>query len=122
MTDNLSSNSGLIITGSGAVNADVLAIGEKATAVKTVIQRDLAGGDRDDLADRLTELVEQLQKHAAEIPQSGELLTATETVARELAKKEPSKFTVKTLLTGIATGAGPVTSVVEAVQAIQGLL
>nr|GID83577.1 hypothetical protein Ade03nite_25010 [Actinoplanes derwentensis] len=119
-TDN--PNHGLIISGSGTVNAGALAIGEKAEAVNKVIHSGLADRDSDDLAARLSELVEQLQKHAAEIPESEDLLAATENVALELAKDQPSKFTVKTLLTGIATGAGPVTSVVEAVQAIQSLL
>ncbi|SDS88470.1 hypothetical protein [Actinoplanes derwentensis] len=104
------------------MNAGALAIGEKAEAVNKVIHSGLADRDSDDLAARLSELVEQLQKHAAEIPESEDLLAATENVALELAKDQPSKFTVKTLLTGIATGAGPVTSVVEAVQAIQSLL
>jgi hypothetical protein len=120
MTEN--PNHGLILSGSGTMNVGALAIGEKAKAVNKVIQDGLADRDRDDLARRLSELVEQLQRHSAQIPESAELLAATENVAQELAKEEPSAFTVRTLLNGIATGADSVTSVVEAVQAVQDLL
>jgi hypothetical protein len=112
-------NHGLIVSGSGTVNAGALAIGERARAVNKVIQNDVADHGRDDLARRLSELVRELEKHSGEIPDGAELLDATGNVAQELAKEKPSTFTVKALLAGIAAGAGSVTSVVTAVQAVK---
>lgn len=109
-------NNGLIMHG-GSFTAEAVAIGDRARAVKKMTYREL-GENNDDVARLLAAVVEELRQHASELPNTVELLDATDTVARELTKPEPNALTVNAILGRIAAGVQSVASTALAVAAL----
>ncbi|MDY7087855.1 MAG: hypothetical protein SYR96_22455 [Actinomycetota bacterium] len=109
-------NNGLIMRG-GSFTAEAVAIGDRARAVKKTTYREL-GGSNDDVARLLAAVVEELRQHASELPNSVELLDATDVVAREMTKREPNALTVNAILGRIAAGVQSVGSTAAAVAAL----
>jgi hypothetical protein len=108
-------NDGISISG-GNVSSTAMAAGKNARATVN------AGGDvvvaaHPDVAPVLQALVVALGQHRAELPPAavaagGELVT-------ELAQPEPSRSRVKELLATLTEGAGSVTAVAGAVEALR---
>ncbi|MEV7629080.1 hypothetical protein [Actinoplanes sp. NPDC089786] len=110
-------NNGLIMSG-GSFTAEAVAIGNRARAVKKTTYRELGENNGDDVARLLAEVVEELRQHATELPNSVELLDATDTVVREMTKRDPNALTVNAILGRIAAGVQSVGSTAAAVAAL----
>jgi hypothetical protein len=113
---NFMENNGVVVHG-GSLNAEVLAVGDQARAIKKTIREQLASEDNE-IARRLAALVEELHQHADQLPNTAELLDATETVAREVAKDAPNPVTIRAILTSLASGVRSVGSAATAVAAV----
>jgi translation initiation factor 2B subunit (eIF-2B alpha/beta/delta family) len=73
---------------------------------------------QDDVAQRLEELVRQLEAHADQVSDIEDLRGATRTVADELAKEQPNKTTVTAVLSTIAESVQSVTGLATAADAL----
>jgi hypothetical protein len=111
MTGHAHHNEGIVVSG-GRLEAGALAVGRGARAQQAPVE---AVPELTELLRRLTRAIEQ---HAAELPHAPELLAATETVAREVARPQPNRLTVRALLAGIAEAAGGIAGITTAVTAI----
>jgi hypothetical protein len=109
MTDG--NNQGIQQTG-GSITAGALAVGPGARAYNAVSE--LRGRGQDEVAQRLEELVRQLEAHADQVPDIDDLREATGNVADELAKEKPNKMTVRAVLSGIADSVRSVTGLATA--------
>jgi hypothetical protein len=112
-------NEGVVVSG-GSLTAGQVVAGRGARASATFSGN--VGGlhqvGRDEVARALDNLVAELRRHAAELPDGEELLDSTRAVGEELAKEQPNRRTVTAILKAIGEGAGSVTSVVGAAQAL----
>jgi hypothetical protein len=111
-------NDGISISG-GNVSSTAMAAGRNARATVN------AGGDvvvaaHPDVAPVLQALVAALGRHGAEL--SPAAVEAGEEVAAELAQPEPSRSRVKELLATLTEGAGSVTAVAGAAEALRKVL
>jgi hypothetical protein len=104
-------NQGVQISG-GSFTAGAAAVGPGARAYN--VASELRGRGQDDVAQRLEELVRQLEAHADEVPDVEDLRGATATVADELAREKPNKMTVRAVLSGIADSVRSVTGLATA--------
>ncbi|MFI5933119.1 hypothetical protein [Actinoplanes sp. NPDC051494] len=118
-------NHGVIMSGDATVNAGAFAVGRDPHATNSVVQETSADPVHAEVSQRLAELIELIRAHTAELPNSGELLGATGTIAQELSREKPNAFTVTALLSALAAGVRPVGEVAAAVkeltEAAQGL-
>ncbi len=112
------SENSFLAFGEARVNVGALAIGDRARAVNKVISDKLTEPDQVEVAHRLAELIEQLQLHADQLPNGAELVSATQTVVDELAKEQPNRLTVMSVLRGLAADTQGVVGVTAAVQAV----
>jgi translation initiation factor 2B subunit (eIF-2B alpha/beta/delta family) len=112
-------NEGISMSG-GRIEAGALAIGRgaRATNVVEAAGQTLTGRGQAELADRLADLVRQLEAHASRLDNADELRETTEAVASELAKDKPNRITVTGLLDGLAKGVGSVAGLTTAVHAL----
>ena len=111
-------NEGIIQHG-GSMNAGALAVGRRARAIGRIDAAASSLGDRDDIAARLREITALLVEHADELEQPDDLLAATGTVAEELARPEPNRLTLSSLLSAIASAASGVTGIAAAITALR---
>ena len=90
-------NKGVIMTG-GTISGAVAA-GDNATAV----QHAAAPADprRAELETLLEELRQQVEAHSAQIQDASDVKQALETLRAEMQRKEPSKVTLRSVLTGV---------------------
>lgn len=95
-----SGNSGIQISGGGSVNADVLAVGDNATANKTVYEGN--GVDTEQVIQLIGSLREAMLAEGMNEKQIGMLDADFEAVAKEAKAEEPDKDKVQGLLSGIA--------------------
>jgi hypothetical protein len=109
------SNQGIYMTG-GTINAQNIATGVGARAY--TVATDLRARGKDDVAQRLDELIAQLKAHADQVPDIEDVLGATDTVTEELAKERPNKATVTGVLSGIAASVQSVSGLATAVDAL----
>ena len=111
---------GIVITG-GTINADVLAVGRGAQAIKNVAASadDLEAGGHGEVATRLRELIEAVKAHADELDAPDKPARSTEMVAQELTSPQPNKLTVRAVLDNLLQATGSVTAVAKAVGALQ---
>jgi hypothetical protein len=108
-------NDGISISG-GNVTSTAMAAGKNARATVN------AGGDvviaaHPDVAPALQALVAALGEHPAELPPAA--VEAGGELATELAQPEPSRSRVRELLASLTEGAGSVTAVAGAVEALR---
>lgn len=101
-------NEGISMTG-GAINTGALAVGRGARAHN--VPADLTARGHGEVAQRLEELLRQLEAHAQQVPNVDDVREAARTVTDELAKERPNKTTVTGVLSGIS----------ESVQSVAGL-
>jgi hypothetical protein len=112
-------NQGVIISGSGRLQADVLAVGERAQASKQI------AADTDAKAEvqaQLAALRALIEEQGARIPDADGLKQAVASVAAELERERPSKLAVTSILDGIARGAEEVTGIAKAALGLKGLV
>lgn len=110
-------NEGLIITG-GTINADQIAVGKYAQAIKTANEA-LTQKGMQEIRVRLDELVQALNNHADALVNPDEVRDSTEMVAKELSKEKPNKLTLGAVLNGIALSVQSVTAITVAVEALK---
>lgn len=96
-------NEGISMSG-GTIRAGALAVGRGASAHN--VATDLTARGHADVAQRLEDLVRQLEAHADEVPDIEMVRDATRTVTDELAKERPNKMTLVGVLSGIAEAIG----------------
>ncbi len=110
-------NEGLIITG-GTINADQVAVGKYARAIK-IANEALAQKGMQEIQVRLDELVQALNNHASDLDNPDEVRDSTEVVAKELSKDKPNRLTITSVLNGIASSVQSVTAIAVAVEALK---
>ena len=113
-------NEGLIITG-GTINADQVAVGKYARAIKNANEA-LAQKGMQEIQVRLDELVQALNNHASALENPDEVRDSTEVVAKELSKDKPNKLTITAVLNGIASSVQSVTAIAVAVEALKNVI
>ncbi|HLX59102.1 MAG TPA: hypothetical protein VKR83_18945 [Ktedonobacteraceae bacterium] len=120
MDKNMPKNEGIYITG-GAINADQIAVGRNARAMKIVSSANeaLERKGLQEIRDRLDELVNALTTHADALENPDELLDSAEVVAEELSKEKPNKFTLTSILSGIASSVQSVATIAAAAEALK---
>jgi hypothetical protein len=108
-------NEGIYVTG-GSFTAQNVAVGRGARAY--TVATDLRARGHDDVAERLEELVQQLEAHADQVPDIDDVRGATRTVTEELAKERPNKTTVTGVLSGISDSVRSVSGLAVAADAL----
>jgi hypothetical protein len=113
-------NEGIVVSG-GTLNADVLAVGRGARAIKNVSASAdaLAAAGNDDIARCLRAFVEAITAHADDLEAPDELAESAELVANELTSAQPNKLTLRAMLDGLVRAAGSVTAVAHTAGALQ---
>jgi hypothetical protein len=110
-----SRNEGIVQSG-GTMNIGNAAVGRNAVANQ--VQAADSGG-LEEVRKQLATLMEALQKHAHEIPNSAEVMQSAHTAQEELSKDKPNRLTLRSLLSGIAESVKSVTTVATAVEALK---
>jgi hypothetical protein len=110
-------NEGVQMSG-GRISAGAFAVGRGATA-SNVSGPPLDDPGRQEVARRLTELLQQLDAAGASLANEAEVRESTQVVVDELGRDRPNKTTVTGVLSGIA---GAVTSVAGLATATDALL
>jgi translation initiation factor 2B subunit (eIF-2B alpha/beta/delta family) len=108
-------NEGIQISG-GTVTVGAMAVGTGARAYN--VAKELRDRGQDEVAQRLEELVRQLEAHADQVPDIDSLRGATRTVTDELAKDQPNKMTINSVLSGIADSVRSVSGLATAADAL----
>jgi translation initiation factor 2B subunit (eIF-2B alpha/beta/delta family) len=117
----MSQNNEGIIVSSGTFNAGQVTVGKGAQAIQTTynLASEFQSDGKNDLAKALTELLTSLEDHRTQIADYDEVSQAVQQIAEEVKKKEPSKLTLKGLLTAIKESVGSVVEIVEKVGFLQ---
>jgi chromosome segregation ATPase len=112
---------GATITGGTINNSGAMALGAKARATQNVSAAadELDRSGRQEVARCLRELNEAIAQLGHRLEDRDEVVQATETLAEEMKKDQPSKLTVRALLDGLATAAGSVGGIAAAVTALR---
>jgi hypothetical protein len=102
----------------GTISGDAVAIGAKARAEVNRTGETLRASHRDEVADRLAALEQELQAHKDRLPDRELVLETVATLAEALRAERPNRVTVKSLLAGIAEHVRAVGGLVEATRAL----
>lgn len=114
----MSRNEGIIVSGSGRLDAGVLAVGRGAHAEGSGSVRP----ERAEIDEHLVALVAELSRRRDELPDGPQLAETAESVRQELAKDEPNGISITGLLSGLAAGVSKVAGLATSVATIQGLV
>jgi exonuclease VII small subunit len=116
-------NKGISVTG-GQFTADVVAVGDRARAIKVVhdARSEIEAVHGKELSDRLETLVTALEAHADELEEPDEVFDSAAKLADELKTEKPNKLTVRAILSGIVGAAPSVVAVTQAATAVAQLL
>jgi hypothetical protein len=109
-------NTGIAITG-GNVSAGAMAAGPGATA--TNVAPGTLDGSLSDLRAEMVRLIEVLYTEAKGLTDADQTIAVAKLAERELAKEQPNKGSVLSLLQVLASGVGSVASLAGAVATIQ---
>ena len=104
-------NQGIQVSGR-SFSAQTVAVGVGARAY--TVATELRSRGQEEVAQRLEEMVQQLEAHADQVPDIDDVRGATRTVTDELAKQQPDKTTVTAVLSGIADSVRSVTGLATA--------
>ncbi len=112
-------NEGVRMSG-GTINAGAFAVGRGAQAANVVgaTSQILEERGQTQLAQRLEELLHELDTHASRLSNADELREATQVVASELVKDRPNKTAVTGVLAGITDGVKSVAALAAAADAL----
>lgn len=115
-----SNNDGIIISG-GSFNAEQVAVGQGAQAIKTTynLARELENDSQQELAQAIKELLQALEAHQPDIDDYDEVSQAVQQITEEVQKEQPSKLTLKALLNGVKESVGSIVEIVEKVSLLQ---
>jgi uncharacterized protein YqeY len=113
-------NEGIIVSG-GTFNAGQVTIGKGAQAIQTTydLASEFQTEGKNDLAKAITELLTSLEAHRPQIADYDEVSQAVQQIVEEAKKKEPSKLTLKGLLTAVKESVGSVVEITEKVGLLQ---
>ena len=103
------------------IKGDQIAIGRYARAEKGVhmASEALLNKNLSDIANKLDNLLQTLNQHVDQLNDAGDVMGATEQIARELARDKPNKLTLKGILDDIIESAKSIASVVNAADALK---
>ena len=97
-------NDGIILNG-GNLNADQVAVGNRASARQTIYRTQGPSGEAwDDVRSRLAELTRVLDRRAGELPEARQLAGRLEDVAAEIERPSPDRGKIAALLDALASG------------------
>ena len=118
--DTSDTNKGIQVSG-GTFNADNVAVGDSAKAYKIVYAADQMSEEEkwQEIHEKLDELEEALNAHAASLNNPDEVRGSAAVVAEELSKDKPNKLTITSVLNGIADSVKSVTVIAVAVEALR---
>lgn len=111
-------NEGVIVSGSGTVHSEVLAVGRGAQATKHAGPDDAIRQFQAQLAS-LHRLIEEQSALLAEPERLKEAVTAVE---QEAARERPSGFAIASILEAVARSAGSVTAIASAASELKVLV
>ena len=113
-------NKGMIVTG-GSVNADQIAVGKGAQAIKTTyrLADELEEQGKEDLSMAIRELLKSLEANKAQLSDYDDVTDAVEKITEEIKKDKPSKLTLKGLLSAVKESVGSVVEIVEKIGSLQ---
>ncbi|MDJ1185927.1 DUF5955 family protein [Roseofilum casamattae] len=113
-------NQGIQMNG-GTINAEQLAVGDKAQATKTTytVAEGHQSDKQNDLANAIAELLQSLESHRTEITNFAEVSQAVNAVAEEVQKETPNKITLKGLLVGVKESVGSLAEIVQKIGVLQ---
>lgn len=113
-------NEGIILQG-GSIQADQIAVGRNAQAIKTIdaASDSLAQKGLQEIQEKLQQLVKALEQNGNALDNQSEILDSTAVVAEELKKDKPNKLTLNAMLEGIAQGVKSVSTIATAVEALK---
>jgi hypothetical protein len=114
----------IVISGKGRLTADVIAVGYKARAQKTV---ETAGAalDKNGLGEvhaKLDTLMMALQQHGDKLADPAPLFVLAERVAGEVSRDKPDKLNLKSFLTTIAEEAKSVGEIAAAAMSLKDIV
>jgi hypothetical protein len=109
------------VTG-GSVNAQAIAVGDRARATVSNAAAGLKVEGRDDLLERLTAVLDAIEAHGSELPDKATADALVERIASESARKEPDKLTLKSFLGTLADQVKSVSVIATAVAALSGTI
>jgi uncharacterized protein YqeY len=117
----MSQNNEGIIVSNGTFSAGQVTVGKSAQAIQTTynLASEFQSDGKNDLAKAITELLTSLEAHRPQIADYDEVSQAVQQIAEEVKKKEPSKLTLKGLLTAIKESVGSVVEIVEKIGFLQ---
>jgi len=110
----MSKNEGIVQHG-GTINAEQLAVGRGAKAVKVIKGGVISDSDEfKEIKEHLEKLIKAVNENSSSLDNQSEIVNSTEVVVSELSKEKPNKLTVTAILDGIANGVKSVTSIASA--------
>jgi hypothetical protein len=114
----------IIVSGRGNITADVIAVGYKARAQKTV---EMAGAALDEKGlieahAKLDELMTALKQHGDELADPQPLFGLAERIAGEISRDKPDKLTLKSFLGTIAEEAKSVGEIAAAALSLKDIV
>lgn len=113
-------NEGIIVSG-GTFSAGQIAVGQGAQAIQTTynLASELQAEGKVDLAQAITELIKVLEAHRPQVADYDEVTQAVQQIAEEVKKEQPSKLTLKGLLSALKESVGDVVEIVQKVGLLQ---
>lgn len=113
-------NEGIIVSG-GTLSAGQIAVGQGAQAIQTTynLASELQAEGKVDLAQAITELIKVLEAHRPQVADYDEVTQAVQQIAEEVKKEQPSKLTLKGLLSALKESVGDVVEIVQKVGFLQ---
>jgi translation initiation factor 2B subunit (eIF-2B alpha/beta/delta family) len=96
-------------------------LGKGAQAIQTTynLANELQAEGKADLAKAITDLLKAVESHRSQVADYDEVTEAVGKIAEEVKKEQPSKLTLKGLLSAVKESVSSVTEVVEKVGLLQ---
>jgi hypothetical protein len=108
--DKPTTNYGITISGNGKLEADQVAVGQGAQAIKTIYGT-ADGMGNTTLATALKDLTAAIQEQIKDEKEQAEVLDTLKTLAEELKKERPNKVIGGSLLQGLEQAVGSITNI-----------
>lgn len=113
-------NEGIIVSDS-TFSAGQVTVGKGAQAIQTTynLASELQSEGKEDLAKAITELLTSLEAHRPQISDYDEVSQTVQHIAEEAKKEQPSRLTLKGLLSAVKGSVGSIVEIVEKVGLLQ---
>jgi hypothetical protein len=99
----------------GTINAQALAVGDRARAIVHHATMGLQREGRDEVLESLTRVVEALEAHGKSLPDHEAATGLVERIATETAKPKPDKLSLKSFLGTLAEEVSSVSAIAKTV-------